>query len=164
MLREEIIDSLKKDLSEMKSKQKKWLKQASKEMSKIPSYESPRLSSHGFGSEIVDLQLAIATLTDFDITKSILPQNKGEIIYSLEKDPINITYVKDKPLSSDRFDYAFSNLPLANKLGFSIQDNFKEELHKAIFSRDKEKVAKIFEKYEKKLQEILEKNNKETER
>lgn len=155
----EIIKTLKEDLSEMKSKQREWLKEAHKELDRTPSYESPRISKPSFYSEITDLQLAIATVTDFDISKSIFPQNRGEIIYALEKDPHNIFFVRDKLLSTENFDYAFELLPKSKNIGYREKESIKKELFKAIFFNNKQKADQLVDGYIKKIDEIIQDNN-----
>lgn len=156
---EEIIKELKKDLSKMKSNQREWKKEAYKIIESSPSYERPRGIGPDFSAKITDLQLAIATLTDFDITKSILPANRGEIIYAIEKNPKNIFYVKDLPLNNENFDYAFYKLSFIDSLSFKERDEFRKELLKAVFSKNKEKSDELIDKYSKSFEQSLNENN-----
>lgn len=159
--KKEILKILKKELSQAKADERKWMREVSKEIENTPSYESPRISSNGYSYTITDLQLAIATVTDYDITNSILPQNHGEIIYAINKSPYNIFYVKDMPFNDTNFQYAFSFLPMPDDISYSEKKEFRQELHKAILLKNKNKVEELIDKYSEKLADLINKYNEE---
>ena len=158
--KKEISKYLKEELSYYKKEYKKWHKEAMRELDRFPSYESPRIYNPGYKDIIVNLEKATALLSNFDITKAILP-NRGEIQYAMDQDLSNIVHFKDILSFDGRFEYAFNYLSTKLNLTFSERDLLRNDLKKAVFLNQKDEVKKLIEKFTKEKQPVMQ-NRTET--